>query len=372
MLHPVGPPQGQVFYSGWDSSECTPRKVSDLVVTKFIPLVDDGQRRMTGYTQNPQFASQGFWYQNANFKALQEIEKEPKARLTHFRKNGNFYHGIPPRGFYHLAEPDPDKSISGKKVCGYALKEEISASEGLQSAKESFSFIDCSILTQIALYDVFLEIAGTERFDEYFDAKREHSLGLVPEYATSFCDFLSPVTIDSVRDIKKGDIVYFRNVPAYGFKHTHGEAQGYRCICIEAGEEPKFATFGHSAEGFTKDQMYTILVDDLNEEPLPYGSIVTEEFEEKMEKNAIQVTASLNGVSEETVKKKIEDEKNLTISKESIEAFHRIDPSLAGLTPEVLRVNVTKVRDRLLKPGKGNTQQRQLSRNKKQIRAKAK
>lgn len=346
MLHSVdqSSQSTQPFYPGWDCEQCTPEKVNDLMVEKYLALVEDGHKRMTGYRENRKFATQGPWYPNANFKALVEIEKEPKKRLRYFKEHGNFNHGLPPKGFYHVAEPDHNKSVSGKRFLGYALKEGTSASAGIQSAKENFYFADCRLITQLAFYDTLLEIAGTENFDAYFHATGKHPLCFDSE-TTPLDDFQTTVVVIDPRHHKKGDKVYFQNPPSYSLRHIHGEAQGYWCLCTETEKEPKFVTFGQSSIGLITNQMHSILVNDFNEEPLPAGSIMTDELEKKTVDNAINRTATLQGIPQEVVRSLMEEGKNLSITEETIDELYKADPTLAGLNPHAYRVKVDKIRE---------------------------
>lgn len=319
--------------NGWKRKKCSEQKVNDLIVEKFTALVRDGYERATNYKSTPGLASKGFWYANTNYKALQEIEKQPKPRLKFIKEKGSFYFGFPPKGFTHLSDGKDPKE---KMPYAYALQENTLPSEGLKSAKESFSFIDCQILMEIAYYDALLEIAGEDKFNRYFDPKGEHPLALRANIGlTPLNDFFEVLEL-SKAELKKGDHVYFSNVPLYATRHLFGEAKGYHAICIEAGSEPKFTAFGLSPDGATEEQMYAIMVDDFNITPLAGTSLVTEDlFERRMKKITEDNSPDIHNSMEKA--------KTATLTKQTIKLIHEMDPSKAGLRPFIWRLNIDMI-----------------------------
>jgi hypothetical protein len=318
----------------WNRKQCTEKAFRDLLAEKVILLAQDAFERMAGYPDNLAVLKKGFWYPNDYFEALQHHKQQP--RIEFFKKRGDFIHGYPPKGFKHVTDSDAS-SCTGKKLGEYKLADGISAVEALNNVKESLCFIDCMTMLEVAYYETFLHIFGKEWFNAYFDAKGGNALQLKPDFSsTPLTKFVS--TLDAV-DLQKGDIVYFRNLPSYGYRHIHGETSGFNTCCIQDGTTPLFTGFGLNPKGLSEEEILDLCVTEFNKEPLAPNTICMPEVEHKI------VEGFLNHPTRERTEEeqRYEEAKKWQISKEIIKKEHATNPKIAGRNPLVVYPNMRTI-----------------------------
>ena len=321
--------------SGWSKKDCTQDRVQECVLQKFQSIVEDGQRRLEGYKTDVKLLNSGFWYPTDYYKAL--LEKNEKGRLD-WGKKGPFFYGHPPKNF------DTMRDISkpgGKKISGYILKKETLPSEALKSVRESLCFFDCQEAIQLAQYEALLEILGEKRFNEQFSLNKSALvLSNNPEETPLFlfqtCQKFKSLDPTFLTSMKKGDQVFFTNLPSYRVKHVNGEGAGFHALCSQKGDEKKFIAFGVPKEGVTEEGMLKVLVEEFNKQPIPSKTLYSEEFIIKIkEKMPTHLSNEENGYKQGLNKRQV------TI--EELNQIQKTHPKAVGLKPFIRRLDAQKI-----------------------------
>lgn len=321
--------------NGWSRKDCTQDKVQECVLLKFQAIVEDAQNRLEGYKTDVKLLNSGFWYPTNYYEAL--VEKAQTKRLE-WGKKGPFFYGHAPKGFDHVT----DSSMPGdKKISGYVLKNGMLPSEALKSVKESLCFIDCQEAIQLAQYEALLEILGENRFNEEFSSKNR-GIVLSTNPKETPLDLFQGYQMFKLEDptfwtsLKKGDQVFFANIPGYSVKHPNGEGGGFHALCSQQGDQRKFIAFGVPKEGVTKEGMIEVLVEEFNKSPLPTAMLFSKEFILKLkEKMPTHLEKENIGYSQGIQK--------MGISVEQFNMFAKSNPQQIGLQPNIRTLDAQKI-----------------------------
>ncbi len=324
----------------WSVEECTQEGLRDKVCEKFQSVIRDAEDRKNNYQRDYKLLGSGYWYQNDYFRALKEMKQI--SRLDYFKKNGSFYLGHPPKGFVHVKD---DQQPGGKRPCGYTLKQGVVPTEALKSVRQSLCFIDCQEAIQLAYYDTLLEVWGDEVFNRRFGFEGGTPLAFdVDTGRTPLLAFMEQEVFETTDEkfyssIRKGDELYFRNIPLYSFKHCNGEAMAYHCLCIEAGDEKRFIALGIRKQ-VNEEQMLEVLADEFNGVPIQYVELYSGQFLAIMNEAKDE---ACRGVPEHVIAYALEK----SITSASIQKAHLLEPQKAGLSPLIHRLDVNKIRAEL-------------------------
>lgn len=273
-----------VVCPGWSKGEITEQKVRNLLVSKFTEIAVSYEKR----SLNKDLKSGGPWYPIQYAAALKELKQ--KKRLDFLVSKNAFYHGFPPEGFTHLSSAE---NLSGKECCAYQIKPECQPAQGLDNVLAGrSSLIDCAVAVQLAMYATLREILGDEKFNQTFSGEGRSSLCVHSDIKETPLFNLGLVKeVVSHQTPKLGDCVYFSNIPDYVPRNPNGDARGYFAMCIGSdreSKEKKYVAFGTPSEGITKDEMYDILIQEFNKDPIDLSSILSEDLAKKLTQ---QITA---------------------------------------------------------------------------------
>lgn len=246
-------------------------KISEVIQS----IVADSQKRHD-FMKNLELLSRGIFYPHDYLAALKA--KKQVRRLDYFLKCDGFYNGyLNPKYFTSVADLS---SPSGKKPLSFVLKQGADSVEALQSVRKELSLIGCGEVCQLAQYEAILDIIGVEKFKTLFSADSSTPLMLGSKLNNNPIGRLRTYIMkDNPKPeiMKKGDLLYFKNVDSYSTKHLQGSASGYNVICIDDSDEGhKFTTLGLSPQGLTSSQMNEVLIQDYNSSPFTYLECLSE------------------------------------------------------------------------------------------------
>lgn len=267
-------PSAPVFYPGWSKNEVTDQNVRKLLVSKFTEIAASYEKR----SLNKDLKSGGPWHPMPYATALKELKQ--KKRLDFFVSKNAFYLGYPPEGF---TQPSNEEMMVGKEPCAYRIKPDCQPVQGLDNALNGrVSLIDCGRALQLAMYATVREILGDEKFNKRFSGEGKSSLCLHPDIGQTPLSTLGLITeVSSHETPELGECVYFSNIPEYALRNPSGSARGYHAVCIgsdQEGKEKKYIAFGTPSKGITEDQMHEILIQEFNQDPADYSSMVSEDL----------------------------------------------------------------------------------------------
>lgn len=268
------------------SLEESEEKVRQLVKEKYLTVVRDAHERLLAAKTDPSRLRQGFWNPIDYCRLATELGYD----ITALKEDGAFCHGLPPAGFEHLSNESstqfdflkemPNSPLSNKKVATYQIKNNYTPTVALKSIWESLSFIDCQEAIEIAYYEVLLEIFGEDNFNQMFKG----NIILCPEIEYTPLEFFLELTdVNSFEEMLEGDQVYIKNSGFYPYRHLIGTDGGHHCTCIQKGPDSKVATFGHSPDGYTQEQMFQLEADTFNLEPIAFDQALSPELAKKYE-----------------------------------------------------------------------------------------
>ena len=264
---------------------------SNIVIKYMKRIIEDNENRMNGYKTNSILINKGIYYPNEYYKIIKnladhkrkervnnpnltkeqlaELSPEEK-RLNWLVEHGSFFHGIVPKCF------SINKNIlseTGYAPINYQLNKGEKPSTALNSLISGLTFIGCAEVIQVAEYSALLEVLGEEKFNTIFSAEGKTPLttgGSVKCDPPAPCDcFLD--RDEQSQSFKKGQFVFFPNIPEYTEKHLDGEAAGWNTICIEDGDNPKFIGFGFSKDGVLLKRINQAFYDEYNKAPIGDG-----------------------------------------------------------------------------------------------------
>ncbi len=262
------------------------RRVNDYVVEAIRDIAADSETRK-GYMNRPSFLDSGIFYTQDYFQALKQLhrlhsleELINKHALTHGKVSTAHFNTV----YDH-------KNPIKKSPYRFVLKSGVTPSAALQTLLEGFNLLECASVAQIAYYIAVQNLLGIEKFDILFGSESSYPfrIGQQPKHPL---DVLKKHYIESSEKrapLKRGDLVYFKNVIKYRLKHPFGHASGFNVICVDdtIGAE-RFVGLGLPPEGVTREEMQVLLLEEYNKPP------VSEEFfsEELNERRGILMRES--------------------------------------------------------------------------------
>ncbi len=304
-----------------------------MLAEKAQSLANNYFDRKNAYPHDMQVLLTGFWYANDYFEALTFHKQQP--RIDHFKKRGDFFHGLPPKGF---VQGTSEESYTGK-IWHYQIADNVSATTALSNIKETLCFIDCLMMLEIAYYETFLHVFGSTWFDSFFGPQTKNALKLAPHLGSTP---LAPFVDDhQTTNTLVGDIVYFRNPPMYSYRHINGESKGFFTMCIQKGEAPLLTFLGSRPEGATEEGMLELCVEEFNREPLPPCTICTPELEKKILEGIFSKNPERTVLEHNVM---LERAKTTQIDKKQLVRVHENDPAIAGRNPYVFCPKIASIR----------------------------
>lgn len=255
--------------------------LSDVAVKTLQKITAGYTHRMEHYLENSHLLDIGVFYPRDYAAALtdyvQQVDPTASslaeedlplmhARLSMLKAQGAFIHGfLSPR---HFSMKKQDASITGFEINSFIVKPLVRPSDALKAAYEKLSFLGCGECCQISFYQAILEALGEERFNFIFAANGPCPLFVHMNASTNpiLCLIKPPHSEDT--PVRKGDIVFFKNIPIYHQRHPHGDGGGYVTLCVDdtPGYE-RFTALGLGAEGLSKEAISEHLRTQYNKEP---------------------------------------------------------------------------------------------------------
>jgi hypothetical protein len=217
----------------------------------------------------------GPWYAIDYMTSLKEIPCMAE-RFEHLKQKNAFYHHHCPEGFIPL-------TISCEPYAlGFQIAPGIAPMAALASIRNGpFSFFDCGMSIQLALYLTIAAFWGEELFNHYFSGR----LLFCPEISkTPLQTFLQDMRRTDSSAIAIGDIVHVKGAGSYLEKHPIGHMGGFNAVCTIPQEterkEMRFIAFGapHPVGGCSEVEMVNCLIDAYNEPPLDLSLFLTPKF----------------------------------------------------------------------------------------------
>lgn len=233
--------------------------------------------RMTHYKENKMLLTQGIFYGNQYFEALNNLGKPTDiARKQSMIQAGFFYHGKTVTDFF-----EPIRAAhcpGGILATQFKLKSGVKPSAAIKALHSGLSFLGCGEACQISYLEAILELIGSKKFDVLFASESLQPLiigfpsRIASDMFSCFIQQLSPSA-----SIEEGDIIYISNVTNYCTKHINGESAGYFCIYTRDG----FKGLGLNPEGMTQQQIATQLRKEYNDRPIG-GAAITPQLNEEI------------------------------------------------------------------------------------------
>lgn len=271
---------------GWKSGDITETRVQTLLREKMVALIANYRERQESSDQT--VLDRGPWEPIDYASALDRF-KQKKRKEAMIAKNC-WQDGFPPEQFSLV----PSSSVTGHESFCYQLKEGATPVKGLNSIlRGRFSLIDCTIATEIAMYETLHEIFGSSLFNEVFSAKGDYPFrigGLNTESRSLIkLGVLAGAFFKPEKpEIKLGDLAHFPNLPQYEYVHFMEGFRGLNAICISETDLPidkkRFVGWGTPPEGMTIDEIIHLLFQEYVKEPVQPSELLSKE----LQKNAME------------------------------------------------------------------------------------
>ncbi|WP_068471257.1 hypothetical protein [Candidatus Protochlamydia phocaeensis] len=253
----------------------TPDFIS-LFVAYFQAIAQDSYERQQvckegdgslNFSEAKDVLSKGCWYPYDYYRALKKFKQED--RLTWLVKQCAFYHGLSPLKFFSYVE-DTDRSVSGKKMFTFKIKDNIQPSRALDAFNETMSLLDCGTICHLAAARALRDLITPEKFDALFSANSKRRFCLSFKQDSSLNGLFDHVSIKNESEIKKGDICHFASIVNYVFKHPFGEARGFNVLCLDENNHT-YLGLGLSPKGVNSQQIEQKLHEAYNQDPIEEG-----------------------------------------------------------------------------------------------------
>jgi hypothetical protein len=229
-------------------------------------IVADSARRIERFRLDKELLNGGLFYGNSYLNALKVLGQAN--RLEFFVKKGSFFHGYAPTKFFKMEEDL--LSASGYASNRFVIKEGVSPSAAIEAMLTGPSFVGCGETCQLACLKALIDILGVEKFDMLYAADSSTPLTIQLNASgkwDSTQSLLNPKIMTET--IRKGDIVYFRNISLYSHKHINGEGSGYMTICCdETPGRETFTALGLPPEGVSRKGVCHKLIEEFNAQPV--------------------------------------------------------------------------------------------------------
>jgi len=253
----------------------TQAELNQLVAEKFKALCQDMEDRLKlAESGDVTVLDKGFWYPEDYFKLLEKKPKR-KERKEFLLDRDYFRKGYPPKNKLSLVF---NKVSDAEVPFGiYALKKGVTPSEALDALVHDLCFIDCTIVLQIAYYQVLRDLWGTEKFNSYILRYRPVNNVFVSSYFFRYdMPLLHFVDVKGVdvgapgrRNVQVGAKYYIRNHPLYLHKDRLGSGTGFNVMCLDATPgRQRFTGLGLPSNGASEAEIIKICIDEFNKDPL--------------------------------------------------------------------------------------------------------
>lgn len=234
------------------------QRMNDVALNALQTLMKDNQERMQGYAKDSALLTKGCFYREKYVRALKALNtEEANTRLKWLHKRGCFADG-------YYSTP---KSFDKYATYGLVIKAKVSASKALKKAMEVFSLTDCVNTCRMSIYKALLGLFGEKKFDGLYGRGSAIPFSLAGRACDPVDSLHVPYDVNHLKDIKRGSMIYVGSVPNYSSKHPCGSSQGFRCLCLEEGDNPKFLAFGLDSNGVTYQQIVEHLHQNYNATP---------------------------------------------------------------------------------------------------------
>lgn len=188
--------------------------LNETICISIRTIVADSQHRMHEYMNNYERLRSGTFYPYEYFIALRA--KKQTNRMEYLLQRDAFYNGyLNPRYFKRVKD---STSPSGRKPMCFVLRKGADPVEALQSVRTHLSLLGCGEVCQVVHYEAILAVIGPEKFRELISSDSTTPLMLGSQLDNNPIGRLRSYILREnppLRVIRKGDLVYVKNVPFY-------------------------------------------------------------------------------------------------------------------------------------------------------------